>query len=507
MVLGWNEKCAALEWGTYRGSGCERVQRTLKRGEIEELHEPAVICELRCEMGGSPLRKLRFYKKFLTIASEFSWACGKSRYATDLLTIHSAGHIFGSFVFGPLSDYFGRKAGFFAAATVQWIFGLALILAPNFTGFAILTFIYAWSFPAVFQIGFILAVEQVGPDHRGRINVIVNLAWTLGMCVIAAFAWVVRGHWVHLALIANLPVLLYYLYIWLLEESPRWLASRNQMEKAESVLLRIAEKNEVEVPREKLERMLREVEEREQPVMPQYFALLRGPVMRARTFIMTFSYYVSLALYYGLHMDVGNLGGNPFLSTIVLAGIEFPSYYVTYLVMERFGRRWTSCGLLILSALGCALVPSTDSVNFERRLIFASFLDSVGTDANTAGAVLRIVWAVVAKFGVSGAYQVIYQQQVEIFPTVLRSTGMAFVSVVSAVLAIPIPYLLYLGEIHIAIPYATWAVLSLAAGIVASFLPETLKKDLPDTLEDSELFGKTQKFWSFNLAPPKSGMV
>ncbi|XP_058873937.1 piggyBac transposable element-derived protein 4-like isoform X2 [Acipenser ruthenus] len=51
MVLGWKDKRLVLMLSTFHGSDCEKVQRTIKRGAIEELEKPSVICDYTSKMG------------------------------------------------------------------------------------------------------------------------------------------------------------------------------------------------------------------------------------------------------------------------------------------------------------------------------------------------------------------------------------------------------------------------------------------------------------------------
>ncbi|MGH0175536.1 UNVERIFIED_CONTAM: hypothetical protein FKN15_069236 [Acipenser sinensis] len=51
MVLGWKDKRLVLMLSTFHGSDCEKVQRTIKQGEIQELDKPSVICDYTSKMG------------------------------------------------------------------------------------------------------------------------------------------------------------------------------------------------------------------------------------------------------------------------------------------------------------------------------------------------------------------------------------------------------------------------------------------------------------------------
>ncbi|MGH0118120.1 UNVERIFIED_CONTAM: hypothetical protein FKN15_044422 [Acipenser sinensis] len=51
MVLGWKDKRLVLMLSTFHGSDCEKVQRTIKRGEIQELDKPSVMCDYTSKMG------------------------------------------------------------------------------------------------------------------------------------------------------------------------------------------------------------------------------------------------------------------------------------------------------------------------------------------------------------------------------------------------------------------------------------------------------------------------
>jgi len=53
------------------------------------------------------------------------------------------------------------------------------------------------------------------------------------------------------------------------------------------------------------------------------------------------------------------------------------------------------------------------------------------------------------------------------------------------------------GQFNPAAPYLVLGAMSLAGMLASSFLPETFRQALPETIEDANKFGKSNKFWSF----------
>lgn len=56
------------------------------------------------------------------------------------------------------------------------------------------------------------------------------------------------------------------------------------------------------------------------------------------------------------------------------------------------------------------------------------------------------------------------------------------------------PVIVYLGTINLALPLWILGILGIFGGSLALFLPETLGKTLPQTLDDGNEFGLDQKF-------------
>lgn len=86
---------------------------------------------------------------------------------------------------------------------------------------------------------FVSAIELVGPKHRTLCTILSNIAYSLGLILLAGVVYLVRD-WRQLALATTLPFLCFFLYLWPMPESPRWLLARGQFEKAEVILRNMA---------------------------------------------------------------------------------------------------------------------------------------------------------------------------------------------------------------------------------------------------------------------------
>merc|ERR1712210_325109 len=68
------------------------------------------------------------------------------------------------------------------------------------------------------------------------------------------------------------------------------------------------------------------------------------------------------------------------------------------------------------------------------------------------------------------------------------------------------------GAVNVMIPYMIMMLICLAGAVATSFLPETLGAKLPETLEDANQFGRTDKYFSFKpnrgyTVPTEQGII
>lgn len=108
-----------------------------------------------------------------------------------------------------------------------------------------LTSIEKFDMNNLFVVDFIInvfllpAIELVGPKSRTLCTILSNIAYSTGLILLAGVVYLVRD-WRHLALATTLPFVCFFLYLWPMPESPRWLLARGQFEKAEVILRNMA---------------------------------------------------------------------------------------------------------------------------------------------------------------------------------------------------------------------------------------------------------------------------
>lgn len=405
-----------------------------------------------------------------TVVSEWDLVCDKNYLPSLVLTLANAGSVLGTFLFSAMADRQGRKLAFLANIAVAVVSGVLSIFSPTFAVFAILRTVTGSTVPANFQLPYIITVEQVGSKQRAFLVCISWLLWTSGACCLALVAYFSR-HWTTFGLLTTLPIVAFLAYKNFLKQSPRYLMTKGRCEEAAEIIKTIAETNGRTVPFEllpKLKKISDNVKTDDiQSINESTFDIFRYPQLRKKLFVVTLNWSAIAVAYFGLTLNVTNLGKNDFLNFFLLSSVELPAFPLALLLMEKVGRRWSNTIFVLLTGIAC-LVPSFLTKDMKTSAIMASML---------------------GKFGSAAAFMVIYQQAAELYPTPVRAMGMGIGSVVSSLAVICMPYVCYLSIYNKAIPFLIIGALCVSAGLVAPLVPETLNKRLPQTLQDSEEFG------------------
>ena len=153
--------------------------------------------------------------------------------------------------------------------------------------------------------------------------------------------------------------------------------------------------------------------------------------------------------------------GDIYVNTLVSGLIEFPAYGLCIVLLSKLGRR--------------------SPLAFMYFLLCGSLLLSLGMPNDTG--VLAMV--TIGKFGAVCAFAIIYVQAVEIFPTVIRNTGIGSCSSMARVGSVLAPIIgRELAKVNRDLTIVIFSIVALVAGILTLLLPETLGRNLPDSIEE-----------------------
>jgi len=342
-------------------------------------------------------------------------------------------------------------------------------LASDFWTFALLRF-----FCGVLNIGFFLVlfvwgVEAVGQDYRLLCGFLYNFVTSIGTILLGVVAYFVRD-WRTLQLIIGVPMFSLLVLHWYVPESTRWLITKKKYAAVRKLIQQAAKMNGKGLP----ERFLTLIDDDETCSMSSsknvsnaetIFDIFRSPVLCKRIFIMFAAWMGTLLGYYGITYSATNLSGGFHANYVLSMLMEPPSMVVGIFVMDRFGRRPTLGGGLIICGLACFITALTPS----------------------EWPVWRIVFSLVGKFFISIVTGTLFSYTAELFPTSTRSSSMGICSSMGKLGAIFAPSLAEMGrKADPNLPYYIFGVVNVAVGSLCWMLPETNKSPLPATIQDAK---------------------
>ncbi|CAG2100137.1 unnamed protein product [Medioppia subpectinata] len=219
--------------------------------------------------------------------------------------------------------------------------------------------------------------------------------------------------------------------------SPRWQLANGQIDRAEVTIRKALQMNGKSVDNLKVQMQQLKVDKKEK---------------------------VNALIYYGLSFNMGDFGGN-FYVTFVLSGLmELPAQLLTLVLLRYIGRRKLYAIFMIITALSCVAVIAADQSSW-----------------------LRVLLALVGKYGISSSWNVIQIHGSEIYPTVVRNIAVGIASVVGRVGSISAPFMGNLASVtSLTFVMVLYSVLTAVGAVLVLYLPETKDKEIPDTLEEAE---------------------
>ncbi|KAI5935096.1 solute carrier family 22 member 7 isoform X1 [Manis javanica] len=426
-----------------------------------ELEEPSTV---PCPQGWE-----YDHKEFSsTIATEWDLVCEQKGLNRAISTFFFAGVLVGAVAFGYLSDRFGRRRLLLVAYVSALVLGLVSAASVSYIMFAITRTLTGAALAGFTIIVMPLEMEWLDVGHRTVAGVLSGTFWTGGVMLLALVGYLIRD-WRWLLLTVTLPCAPGILSLWWVPESARWLLTQGRVEEAHKYLLHCARLNGRPAGEDSLSwETLNKVATRERVVRrPSYLDLFRTPRLRHISLCCMVVWFGVNFSYYGLSLDVSGLGLNVYQTQLLFGAVELPSKLLVYLSVRHAGRRLTLAGALLGTALslGLRLVVSSEMLSWSTAL------------------------AVVGKGFSEAAFSTAYLFTSELYPTVLRQTGMGLTALVGRLGGSLAPLAALLDGAWLSLPKLIYGGTALLAACTTLLLPETRQAQLPETIQDVERKG------------------
>lgn len=373
------------------------------------------------------------------------------------------GTLVGALFAGKPGDAFGSRDSLRVLAILYFVAGLGCALAPSWTAFLVFRFICGLAIGGSSVLAPVYIAEIAPPRHRGFLVGLFQLMIVTGILVAylsnATIAGLIDGDaaWRWKLGVTAAPALLFFILLFAIPNSPRWLIAKGRREDANMAMARIGG------PTIELDR-IEEALERDPPGEKLSWHRHRRPMMLA-ILIAMFNQLagINAVLYYlnDIFARAGSLSPDRQAVMIGIANLVFTLAGMA--LIDRLGRKT----LLLAGAAGMTLcLAAAAGVLFgalDNALMLPALVGFIAFFATSQGAV---IWVYIS----------------EIFPTPVRARGSALGAsthwLMNALIAGIFPVLVAWSPGAPFVIFAAAMVVQFV--VVAAVFPETKGVDLDD---------------------------
>ncbi|XP_076818468.1 solute carrier family 22 member 4-like [Clavelina lepadiformis] len=412
-----------------------------------------------------------------TVTTEWNLVCEREGLNSLATALFCFGMLLGSLVGGSIADRYGRIPTMAFASLLNTAIGIACSFSPNFVVFAALRCVIG-ALAVTIQIAMVVYnVEIVGKKYRPWIGMQVGVFSGVGYMFLSLLGLAFRS-WRTLQIALALSFAPFLFLAPFIPESPRWLFSQGKTEKAKKICRMMAQKNSRTLDEsvwKNAESSSHDVGKRRISYTPM--ELCRRPRVFGLLVAVITLWFVQSLVFFCLSFNVGHWTGNPFLNNGLSGLVEFVACLLVVPVVERIGRRSTNVislliagSLILLAEITAHIFGKTEAVGIAQVAIY-----------------------LIAKFVISGSFNLLFLYSAELFPTSIRNTAVGVSSMGGRAGSIAAPFLIQIQHVvSWLLPVALGAV-SLGTAFLASRLPETKDLKLPSTMDEAETVYKSRK--------------
>lgn len=318
----------------------------------------------------------------------------------------------GAVISGRLSERYGRKVTLIFCALLFSITAVATGFSYRFDLFVIFR-IFGGVAVGMAAVISPMYISEISPAHvRGRLVSLYQLAITLGILLAFMSNFLLAGSgadaWRWMFSVQAIPAMLFFVALFVVPESPRWLVSKNRIEDAGLILTRIGGQAYGEKELESIRESFNTHQEKVKLSVlleKRYFLPVTLGVLVA-VFSQVTGY--NSLLYYAplIFKNAGLETGDALFQTLAIGIINCVFTFVAIFTIDKIGRRLLLLSGSFLMTVCWALIAFTFNPNSEGFLLLGIILIFCSVYAATIG---PVTWTYIA----------------EIFPNKIRALGIS----------------------------------------------------------------------------------
>ncbi len=396
------------------------------------------------------------------------------------------GCLVGAIISGLLSDKYGRKKMLIMAAFLFIVSAVGTGATSNFDLFIMYRIIGGFAIGIASNLSPMYIAEIAPAQMRGRLvslnqmTIVIGILasqianWLLAEPVVAdsttqmiAESWNGQWGWRWMFWMENIPAALFFVFAFVIPESPRWLLVNGERERAIEIMGRIMEQEQLDIELGEMQDNIAN-SSNERGGWREIFKPSMHRVLIIGVVLAAFQQWCGINVIFNYAQEIfaaAGYGVSDILMNIVVTGVTNVVFtIVAMLLVDKLGRR----PLLLIGAGGLALIY---------LLMGAAYYFSM-----TGIALLIIVVAAIACYAMSIA-PIMWVVISEIFPTAVRGVAMSIATFVLWVACFILTYSFPFLNNALGAAGTFWIYgLVCAGGFIFIFfqVPETKNKSLED---------------------------
>ena len=328
-------------------------------------------------------------------------------------TVASAliGTIIGAFTVGKPTDIYGRRTILIVLAVFYFVSAVGSAVAPTWFLFLFFRFLGGLAVGGASVVS-PMYIAEISPAHlRGRLVAVNQLNVVSGILLAYISNWLVAKYmmedvaWRWMLGVEAFPAALFFVLLFFIPYSPRWLVRKGRVDQARDVLRRLGEEDVEGALNDIVVSLKASIGQKSADLFQRRYAL---PIFLAFAVAMFNQLSgINALMYYAprIFQLAGAAADDALLQSVAIGGTNLVFTIVAFFIIDRFGRR----PLLLVGSVGTAAAMALTAYAFYSEsvsgtLVLVGLLGFIAFFALSQGAV---IWVFIS----------------EVFPNTVRSKG------------------------------------------------------------------------------------